>query len=80
VQTAIFDAAQKSYKDMWSEMKPKLKSALEIQEVAYYNSVAKLRGMPPITKSIMSTPFQVATAESEKEIGTVVGFGPGFKP
>ena len=33
---------------MWKEMKPKLKRALAVQEVAYYNAIAKLRGGTPL--------------------------------
>ncbi len=80
VSNAIFRATQAAYKDMWGEMKPKLKTALDVQEMSYYNAIAKLRGMPEMQKSKMTKVFQTVTKESEMEIGTTAGFGPGFRP
>lgn len=82
VRAKIFEATQETYKDMWQEMKPKLRRALEVQEVQYYNTVAKLRSLPTIDKSAMAAPFKAIADATESVIGgaTGGGFGPGFSP
>ncbi len=72
---AIFNAAQKTYADMWKEMKPKLKRGLEVQEVAYYNTIAKLRNMTEMQAGDLSKVYTDVTTATEKVIGATVGFG-----
>ena len=69
VKNVIFDAAQKTYKDMWSEMKPKLRDFLENHEVTYYNSIAVSHHANDY-QGCDGTPFKTVVAESEKVIGT----------
>jgi hypothetical protein len=71
---AIFTAAQKTYKDMWDEMKPKLKRGLEVQELGYYNTIAKLRGMTEMKTTDLTTLLRTVTSTTEAEIGTKAGF------
>mgnify|MGYP001240079699 CR=1 FL=1 len=44
LKVGIIDAIRKTYADAWSEMQPRLRRGLQVQEVEYYNTVAKLRG------------------------------------
>lgn len=73
--TAIFNAAQKTYADMWTEMKPKLKRGLEVQEVAYYNTIAKLRNMTEMKGGDLTQIYDFVIKRTEKVIGETVGFG-----
>ncbi len=73
---AFVAAARQTYQDMWRSLKPKLETALNTHEVAYYNSIAKLRGMPTTDKSIMAAPWAKIVADTEAGIGTGAGFGP----
>src|SRR5262249_38715778 len=66
---AIFDAVQKTYKDMWEDMKPKLKRGLEQQEVAYYNAIAQLREMPVMKAGDMAAVYNAVITATETEIG-----------
>ena len=77
---AIFAAARQTYNDMWGEMKPKLKRALEVQELAYYNSIAKIRGLPAMQRGDMAGIFKLVVAETEAEIGTKAGFAGKANP
>lgn len=73
--TAIFNAAQKTYADMWTEMKPKLKRGLEVQEVAYYNTIAKLRNMTEMKGGDLTKIYDFVIKRTEEVIGQNVGFG-----
>ena len=76
VKKEIIRASQSTYKDMWGDMKKKLKKALSAQEVKYYNEIAKLRGSSTrLQASDMTSPFNTIVARTEAEIGTKSGFG-----
>ena len=76
VSDAIFQAAQFTYQDMWGEMKPKLRKAMGVQEVAYYNTIGKLRGNNKrITTTDMDKPFKEVADKTEEVIGKTAGFG-----
>jgi hypothetical protein len=83
VATAIGKATQQTYKDMWTDLKPRLWTAVRTQEVAYYNAILKQRDSSAIQLSSndvhLAAAFQAIADQTESEIGTAAGFGPGFK-
>jgi len=55
-------------------MKPKLKAALENQEVAYYNAVATQAGVAAdMTAGDMQTPFTTIVNKTEQAMGDAMG-------
>ena len=70
VRSAIFAAAQETYREMWSEMKEKLNRRLGDNELAYYNHVAERRGSSErMTPNVITSQFPELVRRTEAAIG-----------
>ncbi len=77
VNRAVFAAARHLYKEMSSDMNPRLKRAMLDQEPAYYNLVAAQRNVTPRLDAAAVEPVFTATvARNQQVIGVDAGIDP----
>ncbi|MBL8625092.1 MAG: DUF4157 domain-containing protein [Myxococcales bacterium] len=77
VNRAVFAAVRHLYKEMSSDMNPRLKRAMLDQEPAYYNLVAAQRNVTPRLETAAVEPvFTAAIARNQQVIGVDAGVDP----